>query len=453
MDDYNRVYRKVRALSQFDHTTRNSKISDFNLPPEYNIEVFAFGLDAPVAMAFSTTGDIFIADSGINSGISKIIRLSNGRFDIIDQNFNTPITGLSYLNGDLYVSHKGFITVLHPNGIRQDIIAGLPCNGDFALSNIAFGPDGKMYFGLGTATNSGVVGSDNLWITSHPLLADTPATNIIVNGQNFVTNNTFTSLKEKAYTGAFSPYGVPNEPNEVKKGCVKASGSILRANKDGTELELVAWGFRNPIHLEFNRNNQLFVSNRGYDVRGSRPIANAPDEFYQVIPGIWYGWPDYSAGEPVTLPKFQPEGGKQPEFLLANHPNIPPAPLAKLSPHSSITGFDFNYNSSFGNYGDVYITEFGSYGPITVGQSAPYEGIGHRISRIDINTGGISTFIGNKSGLPVSVTGEGGFGRPVDIKFGPDGAMYILDFGISNPRQLNQFVANTGIIWRIYRKK
>jgi glucose/arabinose dehydrogenase len=97
------------------------------------------------------------------------------------------------------------------------------------------------------------------------------------------------------------------------------------------------------------------------------------------------------------------------------------------------------------------MAEFGSFGPITMGRSAPYEGIGHKISRINMKNGEVSTFISNKSGLPSNISGEGGFGRPVDVKFGPEGAMYILDYGIYNPRMLNQIIPNTGIIWRVTR--
>ncbi|MHB8131503.1 MAG: PQQ-dependent sugar dehydrogenase [Mobilitalea sp.] len=422
---------------------------DINISSEYSIENFVQGLDSPIGMVFSEEGDLYIASSGIPSGNAKVIRLRNGHFEVIAEDFQVPLTGINYLDGNLYVSHKGYITVIRSNGTRLDIIAGLPCNGDFGTSNVAFGPDGKIYFGQGTITNSGVVGADNQWVFNHPFLHDLPASDIMLNGQNFVTNNMLISNGERTFTGAFSPYGVPNILNEIKKGYVKASGSILRANRDGSNLELVAWGFRNPIQINFDRDFRLFVANRGLDVRGSRPIANAPDEFHLVTPGVWYGWPDYSAGEPVTLPRFKPEGGQQPEFLLTNHPNIPPRPYAEFPPHTTITGFDFNYNRNFGPYGDVYITLFGSFGPITMGRSAAYEGIGYNISKIDMHTGAVITFINNRSGLPADYNQGGGFGRLVDVEFGPDGAMYILDMGMNDRHFLDRIVPNSGVIWKV----
>jgi glucose/arabinose dehydrogenase len=425
--------------------------SEFTLPSEYIIEDYVQGLDSPIGMVFSDNGDLYIVESGYTSSNPKLLRLSNEQFEIVADNFIAPVRGINIIDGNIYVSHDDCITVIRSNGIRQKILSGLLCNGDYGISNIDFGPDGKIYFGMGTVTNSGVVGYDNEWVFSHPFLHDEPTFDMILNGQNFFTNNRFINSGESAYTGAFSAYTVPNKPNELKKGIVKGSGSILRANRDGTDLELIAGGFRNPLYVKYDREYRLFVANRGYDVRGSRPIANAPDEFHRITPGVWYGWPDYAAGEPITSPSFKPEGGPQPEFLILNHPNIPPKPFAVFQPHSSIMGFDFDYTNVFGTFGDIYIAEYGSHGPLTLGPSVPYRGIGHKISKIDRSTGAVATFIYNKSGLPTFITGAGGFGRPVDVKFGPDGSMYILDMGISDPNNLAQLIPYTGMIWRVRR--
>ena len=136
--------------------------------------------------------------------------------------------------------------------------------------------------------------------------------------------------------------------------------------------------------MKFDNAERLFVANNGYEARGSRPIANALDEFFLAAPGIWHGWPDYSGGDPVTIPRFKPEGREQPEFLLTQHPNIPPRPYAVFPTNSVIRGFDFNYNQAFGPYGDVYIAEFGRSGLRIRGDTTPYIGTGQRISKIDM---------------------------------------------------------------------
>lgn len=428
---------------------------DISLPPDYKIEVVAEGLDTPTSILFTEDGDLLIATSGYITNNPTVSHFINGHFEVIADNFNVPVTGINYRGGNIYVSHKGTITTISREGSRQDIIRGLPSSGDYSNSRVAFGTDNKMYFGQGTATNSGVVGLDNLWVFEYPWLCDSLGSYILLNGQNFKTTNMLIKASEEIiYTGAFSPFGEANMPFEVRKGSKKASGSILRVNLDGSDLELVAWGLRSPSYLKFDNENRLFVSNNGCDLRGSRPIANAPDEFQLVAYGEWYGWPDYVGGEPVTSSRFKPEGGVQPEFLLANHPNVPPRPFATFPSSSTIIGFDFNSNSSFGNIGDVYIAEFGSVALKAYGGIAPqYSGIGHKISKIDMFTGGVTTFAINKSGFSSTISHEGGFGRPSDIAFGPDGAMYVVDMGVNSIENPNVFLPNTGVIWKITKSQ
>lgn len=71
---------------------------------------------------------------------------------------------------------------------------------------------------------------------------------------------------------------------------------------------------------------------------------------------------------------------------------------------------------------------------------------------IDVETRGITTFAINRSGLPSFISGEGGFGSPVDVKFGPDGAMYILDLGIPNETASGLFIPSTGVIYGGYQE-
>ena len=74
---------------------------------------------------------------------------------------------------------------------------------------------------------------------------------------------------------------------------------------------------------------------------------------------------------------------------------------------------------------------------------------GHRVSKINPFNGSISTFAMSRSGFPTYLTGEGGFGRPVDVTFGPDGALYIVDMGISSRENPSIILPYTGVIWRV----
>ena len=442
---------KLHSFNQQNATARLLNPADVFVPAGFQIEVFAEGLNTPSDMLFINESTILITDSGYISGNGKVLRLQDGRLEVIAEGFNPPVNGIAYRGGNIYVSHRGYITVVRENGTKVNIISGLPSLGDYSNNNVVFGQDNKIYFGIGSATNSGVVGLDNKWIYDYPRFHDYPGGYILLNGQNFETVNAYSAGAEIALTGAFSPYGIPNTPFEIRKGVTIATGSILRASPDGTDVELVAWGLRNPARIRFDSLNQLFASNHGYDHRGSRPIANAPDELFFIQEGLWYGFPDYTAGEPVTLTRYATYERNSIEFLLTNRPNDPPRPFVTFPPQSTIMGFDFNPYDAFGNQGDIFIAEFGRIEAITSDDTRPYAGVGHRMSKIDIATRGVTTFAINRSGFPSAVTREGGFGRPIDVEFGPDGAMYVLDMGTNLQQDPNIYIPNTGVIWRITR--
>lgn len=436
-------------------TRRNTKggrkidPADIAVPQGFKTEVFASGLTTPINITPTDNGEMLVADAGVADGNGKVLKLVNGSFVTIADGFRPPLTGITYFRGNIYVAHRGSITMIRPDGGKVDILSGLPSWGDHHNNRVVFGPDGKMYFGQGTATNSGVVGEDNGWVSDYPFFHDYPGCGIKLKGFNFITQN-FQSeaASDMVCTGAYQPFGVPGRPGEMVRGITRASGSILRANPDGSCLELVAWGLRNPFRIRFDSAGRLFAANHGMDVRGSRPVANSPDEFQLIRYGAWYGWPDYTGGKPVTLPEFKPEGRPQPEFLLAEHPMRPPVPLASFAPHSAIMGFDFNRSTVFGPSGNAFIAEYGSEAPETTG-GVPLPGVGHRVSMIDMSTGSISTFAINRSGFAASYTGGGGFERPIDVLFSDDDEMYVADFGLTQEEE--GFISGTGVIWKITR--
>ena len=117
---------------------------------------------------------------------------------MVDRNLNGPITDIEFYDGKLYVSHRGIISTVEPkSGLVKDIIIGLPSIGDHHNNQIAIeGPNNRIYFGQGEATNSGIVGEDNFklgWSKVAPTVHDIPAKNITLTGQNFVTKNPLTA--------------------------------------------------------------------------------------------------------------------------------------------------------------------------------------------------------------------------------------------------------------------
>jgi glucose/arabinose dehydrogenase len=329
--------------------------------------------------------------------------------------------------------------------------------GDHHTNGPVIGPDGALYFGQGTSTNSGVVGEDNArfgWLKRHPGFHDTPCQDITLNGQNFTTGNVLNpASNEPALTGAFSAFGTPVTAGQVIRGSVPCSGAIMRMSLSGGKPEVVAWGLRNPYGIAFSPSGKLYVTENGYDDRGSRPVWGTPDVVWEIRQGTWYGWPDFSAGRSLTGKEFRPPGKPQPQPLLSRHPNPPPKPVVELGVHASVNGFDFSRNPAFGHVGEAFLALFGDQAPDVGKVLHP---VGFKVLRVNLATGEIQDFATNRALVngPASKLGTGGLERPLAARFDPSGkALYVVDFGVMTmdktgpkPRQ------ETGVIWRITRE-
>ena len=433
-----------------------------NLATGYTIEPVVWNLTAPDSVTFDDDGNMYIGEVGypyVNiPQVPRILKMEpNGNLSIfVDTKLNSPLVDIVFHNGLLYVSHRDKIsTVDITNGTVKDIIVGLPQNGDHPNTQIAFSPDGKrLFFGEGTSTNSGVVGLDNYaagWLSNIPSIADIPGKNITLIGQNFETPNPVTAEpNDNATTGAFVPFNTTTTEGQIIKGNVQCNGCILSANLDGTDLKLVGWGFRDPVGLAFNEEGRLFSAANGADERGSRPIVDDADKFYEVKLNstAWYGWPDFFGNsQPVTDPLFQWDKDiicivpntcldKPLQFLMQNHPPVE-KPLAVFwPPHVAVMQMAFA-NKSFGFNGDAFVAEVGAHKVI---------GVGQKIVHVNVDNKTMSDFLFLKDPVAANHT----IFRPIDIVFSQDGAaMYLADWGNLLEPGVGGTIPKTGVIWKI----
>ncbi|HEX9990735.1 MAG TPA: PQQ-dependent sugar dehydrogenase [Chloroflexia bacterium] len=423
------------------------------LPDGYKIEVAVANLSVPTTAVFDGN-DLLVAESGwANTASPRVIRIKpDGTMSVVaSEGLAGPVTGLLVKDGQVYVSHKGRVSIVEAEGKLRDIVGGLPSFGDHQNNNIALGPDGKIYVGQGTVTNSGVVGEDSYifgWLSEYPGVHETPCKDVTLVGENFETDNPLTTEDDKVTTGAYKPFGTPSQAGEVIKGNVKCGGSIARFNPDGSDFELVAWGLRNPFGLEFDSSGQLWSTFHGADVRGSRNIFNDPDYLVKVEEGAWYGWPDFYDGEPVTAARFNEPTKPQPKFLWKAHPTLAKA-FQIFDTHEGVNGLTFSPGGAFGFEGDAFIAMFGAYVPVTTGVNV--EPSGYRVVRVDTETGEVHNFASNELPGPAYVNQQGGFDRPSDLVFAPDGSLYVVDWGASTITDEGlKLTPLTGAVWRIY---
>ena len=443
------------------------RADDIAVAKGFQIEPVVTGLTFPTGVTFDADGRIYVVESGYAYGEvwtkPRLLRLEhNGRLtEVAAGQTNGPWTGATFHEGAFYVAEGGEmeggrILRITPDGRVTVLVGKLPSMGDHHSNGPVIGPDGWLYFGQGTASNSGVVGEDNAqfgWLKRHPQFHDIPGQDITLAGQNFTSSDPVHG-KGKAVTGAFLPFGTASTKNQVIKGAVPCSGSVMRIRPEGGPPELVAWGFRNPFGLAFSPGGRLYVTDNGYDERGSRPIWGAANVLWAVDKGVWYGWPDFSAGMPLNRKHFKAPRKKQPQFLLASHPNRPPDPIALFAVHSSADGLDFSRSGQFGYVGDAFVALFGDEAP-SVGKVL--HPVGAKVVRVDVRNGLIEEFAVNKgrqSG-PASKIGGHGLERPVAARFNRAGdALYVVDFGVmKQSKKEAQPQQGTGVLWRIIRER
>jgi len=272
----------------------------------------------------------------------------------------------------------------------------------------------------------------------------------------------------------------------------------------------------------------LFTGTDGEDERGARPTSGAPDrlELAEMNPDgtpDYHGWPDrfgfldssqavfnpnggpaddvcptITPGTPAEIACLKAHGDIPVKHVLAYPPQLPKTPLAIEPADSSMAGIDFVPNSFVHGVirrGAALVAREGDFG-FSSANGEPEEG--HDIQLVNFSQPGaplalqLSRAIFNcpmahQTHLPngaaackqdpnnlasADITGDQAFAeqlrainRPTNLMFGPDGALYLVDYGavrdfgrsdpnsaFTNPADAPLVqIPHTGTIWRITR--
>ncbi len=435
------------------------------VPEGYRAEIVVHGLIYPTSVDGDPDGNLYIAEAGWIYGDPmaqpRLLRISpDGQLTVLSEELVGPVNDILWHQDRLLISHRGKISQWR-DGVITHLVTGLPSLGDHQNNQLAIGPEGMVYFGQGTVTNSGVPGMDSFvmgWLKKYPKLHDIPARDIALRGVEYLSPNPFVATIKgepiMAVTQPFSPFGT-NEGARTIPGEVKANGTILRFPLENPDaLDVYAWGLRNPFGIAWTPRG-LLVAENGFDDRGTRPVANAPDTLWLIRQGAWYGWPDYASGIPVTDQRFVPYGKEGPEFLMANHPPVE-SPFLTRPEHVSVAKLALSPGGSFGYDGHIFMAEFGDMAPLS---GILDEQRGRDVVRIDPMTKKVEPFFHVRKGSlgPDPATQDletPGPRRPLDVYFDPQGrALYIVDLGAFGMMHTSaptvHAVPGTGILWRV----
>jgi glucose/arabinose dehydrogenase len=403
-------------------------VDDIVVPDGYRAVRIVNGLNFPSAFTWDTAGNLYILESHTVPAPMlkvKIVRVTtSGAIDRVSlEGANAPngetAIGLTFHEGWLYFSHEQkdatfSISRVRPSGgVVEPVLSGIPVAGDHDVNHLLFDKDGTLYFGVGSATNSGVVASadpvNQKWLEKHPQTHDIACRNLKL------TNATFDDPKGK--TGAYQPLGRA-DTREIR-GAPMCTSAVYRLSPGSTTPELVAWGFRNPVGLALDANGVLLVGNQGADERSTRPIVNDTDSVLRVREGAWYGWPDFGANlAALSIPPVIDLAGSG--LAAPDRNNL----VAATKPHAAICALAVESN------GGVLVAEMGDFKPMTAKDDAR---AGYQVERIDPASGTLAPYLRNRGpgdAQPASTLDlRNGFERPVDVRIGPDGLIYVLDYG------------------------
>ena len=198
---------------------RVADAADVAVPAGYEVEVVAEGLTFPTDVTFDEQGNVYVLEAGYSYGevftVPRLLRVSaDGGKDVVAEGESGPWNGVAYSDGSFYVAGKdgdfGAILRVTTTGEVTTVLGGLPSLGDHHTNAATMGPDGQIYFGQGTATNAGVVGTDNHafgWLERHPDFHDVPCDDVTLAGLNYQTENPLTDADDNVTTGAYQPFG------------------------------------------------------------------------------------------------------------------------------------------------------------------------------------------------------------------------------------------------------
>lgn len=355
-----------------------AQLEQIQLPPGFEIDIYADNLPGARQMALAEDGTLFVSTRG-QGNVYAVLPGDNmirgGEIITVLENMNSP-NGITVRDGALYVAEIDRVlrydNILENLTNRPEAIIvndSFPDHPHHGWKYIKFGPDNKLYVPVGAPCNV-----------------------CLETDQRFA--------------------------------------SIMRMHPDGSDLEIYAHGVRNSVGFDFHpETGELWFTSNGRDMMGD----DIPPDTLNYAPkqGLHFGFPfchtlgiiDPEFGEH----DFIEQGCKPASYLyeqnspyLNNLPETITDASAKLAPHTAALGMVFYTGNMFPTeyQQQIFIAEHGSWNRS--------KRMGYRITLVTLNGNEVTSYQPFATGW-LDTNSQHVVGRPVDILVMPDGALLVSD--------------------------
>ncbi len=367
-----------------------------NVPEGFRISIVAKGLDNPRVIVFDSKNRMLVSETGVGRVMIFEDKDKNGTYDsktILIENLISPHGLAFFVEGEttyLYIAetHQVARYAYDDNAgkITEEIganIATLPPDGQHFTRTIMFGPNWRdRDLVKGTFPIGGFYSGDKLYIS-------------VGSSCNVCLENTW------------------------------KRGAILESDPQGTFTGEFAGGLRNSVFFTFHPETQeIWATEMGRDELGD----NLPSDEVNIVKVAGpehkfgarrFGWP-FCYGNKIKDETFKPE--KIERIDIPIDCSETDGPVIELPAHSAPLGLAFipatgGWPSQWKN--DLLVAYHGSWNRT--------EPTGYKIVRFKVDKNGKVSEISDFITGWLSENKRKTYGRPVDLKFGPDGALYISD--------------------------
>lgn len=217
-----------------------------------------------------------------------------------------------------FISKCNLYSIYTKTGEVEECLSNIPSNGEYK-DVLMKGYGDYLYISIGAATNSGVPDSSDI--------CDLP------------------------------PFDIKMKDNAIVKAGKVGNSCIIQLDVNSMKYTTYAWGIRNVEGMDITSDGRIFTTVGGMENRGIRPVYGDSDYVYEIKKGCWYGFPDFSGGEPINSPKFKNENGDVQEPIMSEYPMNPLAPLYQHDSVGSLKwlAIDSSGTINGGGKNDIYI--------------------------------------------------------------------------------------------------